>query len=116
MDRWQYLIVLGGCLLITAPLEFLGPGVYRQPRRTIVAILPVALIFVVWDVAAIAGDVWTYNPRYVSGIELPFSLPIEEVLFFVVIPLCGLLTLNAVTTILEFVKGRMQPEANLERR
>ena len=34
---------------------------------------------------------------YVTGLELPASLPIEEVLFFVVIPLCGLLTYNAVT-------------------
>ena len=32
-DRWQYLIVLGLCLAITAPLEFFGAGVYRQPRR-----------------------------------------------------------------------------------
>ena len=31
MDRWQYLIVLGACLLITAPLEIFGAGVYRQP-------------------------------------------------------------------------------------
>ncbi|MDT5222550.1 MAG: hypothetical protein QOF15_4655, partial [Mycobacterium sp.] len=28
-DRWQYLIVLGLCLAITAPLEIFGPGVYR---------------------------------------------------------------------------------------
>lgn len=33
MDKWQYLLLLGGCLLITLPLEFLGEGVYRQPRR-----------------------------------------------------------------------------------
>lgn len=42
MDRWQYLIVLGACLLITAPLEFFGKGVYRQPRRLAAAVLPVA--------------------------------------------------------------------------
>ena len=59
---------------------------------------------VVWDAIAVAAHVWTYNPRYVSGWELPGQLPIEELLFFVVIPLCGLLTYNAVNAILERVR------------
>jgi hypothetical protein len=41
----------------------------------------------------------------VSGVTLPFSIPLEELLFFLVIPLCGLLTLNAVDTILTKVKS-----------
>ena len=58
------------------------------------------LVFVVWDVVAIARDHWSFNPRYVTGVDLPGSLPIEEVVFFVVIPICGLLTLEAVRRIL----------------
>ncbi len=99
MDRWQYLLLLGGCLVITLPLEFLGDGVYRQPRRLLKALLPVLAVFLVWDALAIALRVWHYNPRYVSGINVPF-MPLEEMLFFIVIPLCGLLTFNAVTAIL----------------
>ena len=94
VDRFQYLLVLAGCLLITAPLEFLGDGVYRQPMRTIRSIVPVAVVFVVWDLVAVAGHVWSYNPRYVTG--LSFGLPIEELLFFIVIPICALLTFEAV--------------------
>ncbi|MGK2879685.1 MAG: lycopene cyclase domain-containing protein [Mycobacterium sp.] len=100
MDRWQYLIVLGACLVITAPLEFFGPGVYRQVRRTALAVLPVAAVFVVWDAIAIAADVWSYNQHYVTGIAVGADIPLEELLFFLVIPLCGLLTYNAVDTIL----------------
>ncbi|WP_343598826.1 lycopene cyclase domain-containing protein [Mycobacterium sp.] len=106
IDRWQYLIVLGLCLVITAPLEFLGPGVYRRPRRLGRAVLPVAAVFVVWDELAVAAGVWTYNPRYVTGVDVGFGMPIEEVLFFVVIPLCGLLTYNAVTGILSRMQRR----------
>ena len=106
MDRWQYLIVLGACLLITAPLEILGEGVYRQARRAAFAVLPVAAVFVVWDAVAIAAHIWTYNPRYVTGIKLPAAIPIEELLFFIVIPLCGLFTYNAVDTILTYLKKR----------
>ena len=96
MDKWQYLLLLGGCLLITLPLEFFGEGVYRQPRRLLRAMLPVVAVFLVWDAVAIVFDVWHYNPRYVSGINVPF-MPLEELLFFIVIPLCGLLTYNAVS-------------------
>ncbi|MEM6109733.1 lycopene cyclase domain-containing protein [Mycobacterium sp. 050272] len=103
-DRWQYLIVLGLCLAITAPLELFRPGVYRQPLRLLRAVLPVAVVFLVWDAVAIAAGVWTYNTAYLSGLHIPFRIPVEELLFFVVIPLCALLTYNAVTAILD--RGR----------
>jgi lycopene cyclase domain-containing protein len=106
MDSWQYLIVLGACLLITAPLEIFGDGVYRQARRAAFAILPVAAVFVLWDAVAIAAHIWKYNPRYVSGIELPADIPVEELLFFIVIPLCGLFTYNAVDTILTHLRKK----------
>ncbi len=106
MDRWQYLIVLGACLLITAPLEIFGDGVYRQVRRAAFAVLPVAAVFVVWDAVAIAAQIWTYNPKYVTGVELPADIPVEELLFFIVIPLCGLFTYNAVDTILRYLRKR----------
>lgn len=106
MDQWQYLIVLGGCLAITAPLELFGAGVYRQPVRTLRAVLPVAVIFLIWDAVAIAAEVWSYNPRYVSGVGVGFGVPLEELLFFLVIPLCGLLTYNAVTAMLARLRRR----------
>lgn len=109
-DRWQYLLVLGGCLLITLPLEFLGGGVYRKPRRLLRALLPVLVVFLVWDAIAIAADVWTYNPRYVSGINVPF-MPLEELLFFIVIPLCGLLTYTTVSAGLDRTRRLRQKQS-----
>ncbi|MGE2691085.1 lycopene cyclase domain-containing protein [Mycolicibacterium pulveris] len=106
MDRWHYLLVLAGCLAITAPLEFFGAGVYRRAWRAAAAILPVAAVFIIWDVVAILAQVWTFNPRYVTGVELLGIMPLEELLFFIVIPLCGLLTYNAVDTILQRVKRK----------
>ncbi|MCG5434482.1 lycopene cyclase domain-containing protein [Mycobacterium sp. MYCO198283] len=105
MDRWHYFLVLGACLLVTAPLELFGRGVYRQPVRLMRALVPVAVVFLVWDALAIVAGVWWYNPRFVSGIDLAL-MPLEEVLFFVVIPLCGLLTYNAVGSSLSFLRGR----------
>ena len=106
MDRWQYLIVLGACLLLTAPLELFGRGVYRQPRRFLAALLPVAGVFLIWDGIAVAAGVWWYNPRYILGLIAPGDLPLEEVLFFVVIPLCGVLSYSAVDSILSMLSAR----------
>jgi lycopene cyclase domain-containing protein len=100
-DRWQYLLVLAACLAITAPLEAFGAGVYRQFGRLLRAVLPVAAVFLVWDEIAIATHAWNYNDAYVSGLTIPFGVPIEEVLFFIVIPICALLTYGAVNAILD---------------
>ena len=52
---------------------------------------------------------------YVTGIELPADIPIEELLFFIVIPLCGLFTYNAVDTILTYVRRRSAPDRSSRR-
>jgi len=97
MDRYQYLILMAACLFVTLPLEFgLGARVWRQPARLARALWPPLVLFVLWDVAAIARHHWRYASRYVTGWRLPGRLPVEEVVFFVVIPICGLLTLEAV--------------------
>lgn len=102
LDRYQYLLLMAACLLVTLPLELVfGARVWRNPRRLLLALVPTVLLFVVWDVAAIARDHWSFNPAYVTGRRLPGDLPVEELVFFLVIPICGLLTLEAVRNILE---------------
>jgi lycopene cyclase domain-containing protein len=104
LDRFQYLLLMGGCLLITLPLEFVFRArVWRRPRRLLAALWLPVVLFSVWDVVAIARDHWSYSDRFTTGWTLGFSFPIEELVFFLVIPVCGLLTLEAVRWML----GRM---------
>jgi lycopene cyclase domain-containing protein len=99
MGHWHYLLMLAACLVSTAPLEFLGSGVYRRPRRTLIAVAPVAVLFLAWDILATGHGVWRFDPHQVIGLTVTGGLPLEEVLFFLVIPLCGLLTYEAVTAV-----------------
>ncbi len=110
LDRYQYLILMGICVVITLPLEFLfGARVWRRPRRLLSAIALPIVIFTVWDVVAINREHWFYNSQYVTGWELPFDLPIEELVFFVVIPVCGLLTYEAVRRVILGRDRSMEP-------
>ncbi|HEX2848968.1 MAG TPA: lycopene cyclase domain-containing protein [Acidimicrobiales bacterium] len=106
MDRYQYLILMGLCLLVTLPLELvLGARVWRRPRRLVVALAPVVAVFSVWDMVAIARHHWSYSARYTVGWDVPPNLPLEELVFFVVIPICGLLTLDTVRRLLRRLRG-----------
>jgi lycopene cyclase domain-containing protein len=96
VGRAEYLLVLGACVLVTLPLELAGARVYRRPRRLARAVLPVAVVFLGWDALAVAAGVWDFDPAFVSGLRAPFGIPLEEVLFFVVVPICGVLTYEAV--------------------
>lgn len=108
MGSFTYLAVLGACLLITLPLELLGARVYRRPLRLARALLPPLVVFLTWDAVAIAFGVWSYNPAFVTGIELPANIPLEELLFFLVIPLCALLTYETVETLLPPLRRRLR--------
>jgi len=48
-----------------------------------------------WDAYAIDQGHWTFDPSRVTGWDV-WGVPIEEVLFFVVVPLASILTLEAV--------------------
>lgn len=98
--RAVYLLLLLGCLAVTLPLElFLGVRVYRRWRRLVLAVAPTAAVFVAWDVAAIAAGHWSYDPRQTLGVLLPGRLPLEELIFFVVVPACAILGFEAVRTV-----------------
>jgi lycopene cyclase domain-containing protein len=92
-----YLAILAACLLGTLPLEFwLHTRVYARWRRLALTLLPVVVVFGAWDLLAIAQHTWHYDRRFLIGAFLPGGLPLEELLFFLVIPTCAVLTLEAV--------------------
>lgn len=108
MSSYEYLLLMGACLLITLPLELLfSARVYRRPKILLGSLIPVVLVFSVWDIVAIARDHWTYNEVFVTGVHLG-NLPLEELVFFIVIPVCALLSYEAVGTVLNYFtrKGR----------
>lgn len=98
MDRWQYTMILAGCLIVTLPLELvLGARVYRRPARLMAALAPVVAVFVAWDAAAARRVDWWWSADLITGVRL-LGVPLEEWLFFVVVPVCAVLTYEALGT------------------
>jgi lycopene cyclase domain-containing protein len=96
-----YLGVLLGCLAGALWLEpILRVGVLRRWRRLLLTLLPVVVVFTAWDLAAIAAGHWTFDPAQTTGVLLPGGLPLEELLFFLVVPVCAVLGFEAVRTVL----------------
>jgi lycopene cyclase domain-containing protein len=102
MDRYQYLLLMAACAVGTLPLEWVFRArVYRRPARLVRALRLPFSAFVAWDAIAIARGHWTFSSIYTTGWRAPFEVPVEELAFFVVIPICALLSYESVRRILE---------------
>jgi lycopene cyclase domain-containing protein len=61
-------------------------------------VIPI-LAFYAWDAYAVSSGHWTFDPDRILGITLPGGVPLDELLFFMVIPLAAILTLEAVRSV-----------------
>jgi lycopene cyclase domain-containing protein len=106
VGRLTYVAVLAGCLAAALWLEpVLRVNVLRRWRRLALTVLPVALVFALWDLAAIAAGHWTFDPAQTTGVLLPGALPLDELLFFLVVPVCAVLGFEAVRAVLGWPAG-----------
>ncbi len=100
MAKFAYLGVMLFTVLGSIWLEvLLRTRVLRRGWRLVISILPVLVVFVAWDLYAIARGHWTFDPQRTTGVLFPGGLPLEEVVFFVVVPLASVLTLEAVRSV-----------------
>ncbi len=106
MRHLAYLAVLVFIVVGTLPLEVvLGVRVYRQWRRLLLTLAPVVTVFVAWDLYAIAVGHWDFDRAQLLGVFLPGGLPLEELLFFVVVPVASVLALEAVRRVKDWPVG-----------
>ncbi len=96
LSQWSYVAMLAFCLAGTLPLvPAFRLRVLRQPRRLVLTVLLAGVPFLLWDLHATRAGHWWFDadqtlPPRVAGV------PLEEVAFFVVIPLVSVLTYEAV--------------------
>ena len=83
---WEYslymLAVVFGTVLVNLAFR-LKP--LRKIRLLISSILPVSLVFILWDVLAVYRGHWSFNMGHMLGIVV-INQPLEEVVFFFAVP------------------------------
>lgn len=104
----EYFIVLAVTIFVPLIKSF-SPEInfYKPARRIILSMLLPFIIFVIIDVIAVERELWTFNPDYTTGIML-FGLPLEEILFFAVIPFSSLFLWETVKYFEKRVKEKRQ--------
>ena len=96
LPHWAYVAMLAFCLVGTLPLvPAFRLSVLRQPRRLALTVVLGGTPFLLWDLYATHAGHWWFDadqtlPPRVAG------LPLEEIGFFVVIPVVSVLTFEAV--------------------
>lgn len=99
MRHLAYAGMLAFCLVGTLPLERLFRlGVLRQVRRLALTLLLGASPFLLWDLLATRAGHWSFDDAQTLPMRV-LGVPWEEVAFFVVIPLAGILTFEAVQAV-----------------
>lgn len=78
---------------------FFKTGVLRRFKRAALSILPISLLFLAWDAYAIAQGHWFFDRTQILGVYGPLGIPLEEYLFFIVVPLAAILTMEGVMTV-----------------
>ena len=97
--HWSYVAMLAFCLAGTLPLvAAFRLSVLRQPRRLALSVLVAGTPFLLWDLYATGAGHWWFDDDQ----TLPWrvaDLPLEEIAFFVVIPLVAVLTFESVKVV-----------------
>ncbi|HNP54962.1 MAG TPA: lycopene cyclase domain-containing protein, partial [Ferruginibacter sp.] len=86
--HYTYFLILALSLAGPLALSFDSKvGFYKKWRYLFPAMIIPALLYIGWDMWFTHQQIWSFNPDYISGIHI-YNLPIEEVLFFFVVPYC----------------------------
>ncbi len=88
MEKYYYLFLLLVSIAIPLIRSFEQRVRFRKKWPALFAGIFVMMgIFIPWDIIFTHHGIWSFNHHYVVGLYL-FGLPVEEWLFFIVIPYC----------------------------
>jgi lycopene cyclase domain-containing protein len=86
--NFTYLLLMLGSLAVPLAFSFEKQvRFYSKLKYLFPAILFSGIVFILWDIRFEEAGIWSFNPQYITGIYL-LNLPVEEWLFFLVIPYC----------------------------
>jgi lycopene cyclase domain-containing protein len=90
MSSYMLVLVISGIVPLLA--SFYPPlGFYKHGRALLASIAIILVAFGLWDIYATWRGHWRFDSASVWKWRV-INLPVEEVLFFIVIPFCSIFT------------------------
>jgi lycopene cyclase domain-containing protein len=82
----EYLIILLIILVVTIFVEFkYNIRLYHSRKERLIVTLNIFIVGIIWDYFAIYRQNWIFPGNGLVGLRI-FGLPIEEFLFFLIVP------------------------------
>ena len=86
--HYTYFFILAASLAGPLALSFdKKVAFYKRWKYLFPAMIFPALFYIAWDIFFTSKGVWHFNEKYITGIKI-VNLPVEEVLFFLLVPYC----------------------------
>ena len=112
--HYTYLIILAASLAGPLVLSFdKKVQFYKKWKWVFPAIILPALFYVIWDIYFTGKGVWSFNENYIIGLKL-FKLPVEEILFFLVVPYCCVFIYECIRTYFPAFKNNRSADIILQ--
>jgi len=109
MGSASYLAMLAFVVIASGWLEWaFNLRVLRNPKKLALTVALAAPVFILWDAYAIWQGHWFFDRSQMTGIIGPLNIPLEEYLFFIIIPVAAVLTLEGVNAFLDDVLPRFR--------
>ena len=88
-SHFTYFLILGCTLAGPLLLSFdKKVAFYKKWKPLSLAMLIPAIIYIAWDIYFTSKGIWSFNEKYYVKELKVFNLPLEEILFFFVVPYC----------------------------
>jgi len=86
-----YFYILLGSFIIPFLFSIFKIDFIKNWKNFTISTIIVAIVFLIWDVIFTSSGIWGFNDKYCLGIYF-LKIPLEEWLFFFIIPFCSLFT------------------------
>lgn len=113
-SQYTYFIILAASVAGPFALSFdKKVAFYKKWKFIFPAMLIPCLLYICWDMYFTHLGVWSFNANFITGVKIN-NLPVEEVLFFVIVPYCCLFIYECIKCYFPTLRNRKYADTVLQ--
>jgi lycopene cyclase domain-containing protein len=112
--HYTYFLILACSLAGPLALSFdKKVAFYKKWKYVFAAMILPALFYIIWDSIFASLHIWFFNEAYVIKKTFVYNLPLEEILFFFVVPYCCLFVYECIRSYFPNLQSNKKADAFL---